>query len=155
VTSSNRLSGNSTDAKEWAETFCGLFGIRRYSPVGMGTNDVDDELGVMLGWFANAIETGRMAGEKKTEPLNDDLKHALRVIMILVQKLGGEVHITEGELLGFNERGRLIRWDDLIMGGFHLAVDATQEGPALEDRWIEDEEDEEEDDDDDDDYDYD
>jgi hypothetical protein len=43
-----------TDAMEWAEMFIELFGDRR--------NAINRDL--MVGWFANAIETGRRAGEK-------------------------------------------------------------------------------------------
>jgi hypothetical protein len=43
---------NTTDAQEWAQAFMGIFGDRR--------DDIDE--GLMIAWFANAIETGREAG---------------------------------------------------------------------------------------------
>jgi len=42
-----------TDAQEWAQEFMRLFGDRR--------DEIDE--GLMISWFANAIETGRRAGE--------------------------------------------------------------------------------------------
>ena len=39
----------------WSEEFMGLFGDRK--------GEIDD--GLMISWFANAIETGRRAGEKE------------------------------------------------------------------------------------------
>jgi hypothetical protein len=42
-----------TDAQEWAQGFMRLFGDRR--------DEIDE--GLMIGWFANAIETGRGARE--------------------------------------------------------------------------------------------
>jgi hypothetical protein len=43
---------NTTDAMEWTEEFDRLFPDRR------------PDSGTMLGWFANAIEVGRVAGER-------------------------------------------------------------------------------------------
>ena len=43
------------DASKWAEEFCKRFG-----------NDIIDE-GLMLGWFANAIEAGRAAARREDE----------------------------------------------------------------------------------------
>jgi hypothetical protein len=43
-----------TDAAVWAAEFMALFGSR--------LEDIDE--GLMIGWFANAIEVGRAAGEK-------------------------------------------------------------------------------------------
>jgi hypothetical protein len=43
-----------TDALVWAEYFMELFGDRR--------DEIDT--GLMIGWFANAIETGRMEGQR-------------------------------------------------------------------------------------------
>lgn len=42
-----------TDGQKWAQEFMRLFGDRR--------DEIDE--GLMIGWFANAIETGRRAGE--------------------------------------------------------------------------------------------
>jgi hypothetical protein len=44
---------DSTDAKRWAREFIALFGTR--------LDEVDE--GLMLSWFANAIETGRRVGD--------------------------------------------------------------------------------------------
>lgn len=52
VKDENILSHMGVDAMKWAEQFCARFGT-----------DVTDE-GLMLGWFANAIESGRNAGQK-------------------------------------------------------------------------------------------
>ena len=43
----------STDAREWAAEFMRLFGERR--------EEIDE--GLMISWFANAIESGRSAGQ--------------------------------------------------------------------------------------------
>ena len=46
-----------TNAAVWAEEFCRLFVV-------CTSDDLvdDDRVGLMIGWFANAIETGRQAG---------------------------------------------------------------------------------------------
>lgn len=49
---------NTTDAMVWAEEFCGTFSI--YTDEGV----VEDKAGLMVGWFANAIETARMEQAK-------------------------------------------------------------------------------------------
>lgn len=46
---------NTTDAEKWAEAFMEEFGDHK--------EDIDE--GLMFSWFANAIETGRTAGETK------------------------------------------------------------------------------------------
>lgn len=53
------------DAQHWAERFAARFlVIRRLSPPGLGVpfagDQVGDTEGLMLAWFASAIETGRM-----------------------------------------------------------------------------------------------
>lgn len=53
-----RLNGN-TDAMEWAEEFCAAFVV--VGRPGCAVDD-SDNVGLMVGWFANAIETGRSAG---------------------------------------------------------------------------------------------
>lgn len=53
ITDQNYLL-ETTDGMEWAEAFMELFSDRR--------DEID--AGLMVGWFANAIETGRRAGEK-------------------------------------------------------------------------------------------
>jgi hypothetical protein len=45
---------STTDARVWADEFCNLFSI-----IMKDGELVEDSRGVMLGWFANAIETGR------------------------------------------------------------------------------------------------
>lgn len=45
---------NTTDGQIWAQEFMRLFGDRR--------DEIDE--GLMIGWFANAIETGRAAGSR-------------------------------------------------------------------------------------------
>lgn len=51
------------DAWVWTQEFCARFSL--FSEDGV----VEDPHGVMLGWFANAIETGRTFAEKgNTEP---------------------------------------------------------------------------------------
>lgn len=47
---------STTDASVWAKEFCALFGI--YTPEGV----VEDGEGLMIGWFANAIETAKRIG---------------------------------------------------------------------------------------------
>lgn len=47
------LSTMGTDARRWAREFCRLF-------PDPGADDAFEDL--MAGWFANAIETGRLAG---------------------------------------------------------------------------------------------
>lgn len=46
-----------TNARAWAQVFCDRFRIAREEG-----GWVDDPEALMIGWFANAIETGRMAG---------------------------------------------------------------------------------------------
>jgi hypothetical protein len=45
---------STTDAQKWAQEFMRLFGDKR--------DEIDE--GLMIAWFANAIETGRTAGER-------------------------------------------------------------------------------------------
>lgn len=49
---------STTDARVWAREFCRRFAVcaDASEPV------VDDQEGLMIAWFANAIETGRAAG---------------------------------------------------------------------------------------------
>jgi hypothetical protein len=65
---------NTTDARVWAEEFCKRFGV--HDPT--TDNDVDDPKGLMIGWFANAIETGslhearrRPKTERNPDPIPD------------------------------------------------------------------------------------
>jgi hypothetical protein len=48
---------SSTDAKDWASAFILAFAGKR-----VVKDEIDME--TLIGWFANAIETGRTAGEK-------------------------------------------------------------------------------------------
>lgn len=51
-----------TDAAHWAERFAATFEVRRLSDIGnRGIVEPLDTMGLMLAWFAGAIETGRMA----------------------------------------------------------------------------------------------
>jgi hypothetical protein len=55
-----------TDAQRWAQAFVERFAVAgRYE----STND-NDPIGLMIGWFANAIEVGRDAGAKRS--VSDD-----------------------------------------------------------------------------------
>ncbi len=47
-----------TDAMVWAEEFCRAFSL--YDEDGV----IEDKEGLILGWFANAIEVGREAGRR-------------------------------------------------------------------------------------------
>jgi hypothetical protein len=50
-----------TDAQRWAQAFVERFAVTgRYET----TND-NDPIGLMIGWFANAIEAGRAAGREQ------------------------------------------------------------------------------------------
>ncbi len=48
---------DTTDATVWADEFCQRFVVTRAD----GSTDEVDAFALMVGWFANAIETGRMA----------------------------------------------------------------------------------------------
>lgn len=70
----------STDAAVWANEFCALFSV--YADDG---EVVDDALGLMIGWFANAIETAkdherrRMAEQLMGFPVKIDVDRLGRV----------------------------------------------------------------------------
>lgn len=53
----------STDAQRWAVAFAGLFSVNLSNGLPAG----DDTQGLMLGWFANAIEAGRSAGLRQVQ----------------------------------------------------------------------------------------
>jgi len=56
------LTGD-TSAAHWAERFAYRFEVRRRPDIGdRGIHTPVDTEGLMLSWFASAIETGRMAG---------------------------------------------------------------------------------------------
>jgi hypothetical protein len=59
---------NTTDARVWAEEFCKRFGV--HDPT--TDNDVDDPKGLMIGWFANAIETGCLHEARRRPKTGDD-----------------------------------------------------------------------------------
>jgi hypothetical protein len=66
---------STTDARAWAEDFCRRFAVCHLDdPIG---TTCADGVGLMLGWFANAIETGRAAG-RDTGPIVDQLRENLR-----------------------------------------------------------------------------
>jgi hypothetical protein len=49
-----------TDARVWAEEFCKRFGVVKLNESFL-FSDNSDQIGLMIGWFANAIEAGRDA----------------------------------------------------------------------------------------------
>ena len=51
-----------TDAMVWAQEFCRIFDGRMITAATHPNEDVD--VGTMLGWFANALETGINAGKR-------------------------------------------------------------------------------------------
>jgi hypothetical protein len=54
-----------TDAAHWAERFAARFGVRRLAQIGnRGIHEPVDTEGLMLTWFAAAIETGRGAADR-------------------------------------------------------------------------------------------
>lgn len=58
------LAAMGTDGREWAREFCKRFRVQQPTPYGGGAQVMgdDDAEGLMIGWFANAIEAGRSAG---------------------------------------------------------------------------------------------
>lgn len=53
------------DAAHWAERFAATFEVRRRAHIGnRGIHEPVDTQGLMLTWFAGAIESGRMAAER-------------------------------------------------------------------------------------------
>ena len=46
----------SFDARDWGKAFCDRFMISRRA--GYETKPVDDDIGLMIGWFANALMRG-------------------------------------------------------------------------------------------------
>lgn len=57
--SEERFDVNNTDARYWAKEFMRLYANSRLAPQNV-PDWVDESL--MIGWFANAIEAGKMAG---------------------------------------------------------------------------------------------
>lgn len=58
---------STTDAMAWANEFCRMYEVRRYFEDDSGLSEpVDDNAGLMLTWFANAICTGEMSGREQT-----------------------------------------------------------------------------------------
>jgi hypothetical protein len=81
-----------TNGKAWAEEFLKLFTVDRRGP-----DDVEP-MGLMVGWFANAIEAGRAAGSTITlEPLQST-KAELEALRGIVRKLkgGGKLRAAMG-----------------------------------------------------------
>lgn len=64
-----------TDAAVWAEVFTKLFDMRHVGDARGWTKD--EVFSTMLGWFANAIETGRSAGRA----LSDEQQHEISRIV--------------------------------------------------------------------------
>ena len=48
----------SFDARDWAEAFCDRFWLTRNSNDPDVSTELDDQVGLMIGWFANAIMRG-------------------------------------------------------------------------------------------------
>lgn len=77
-----------TDAMVWAEAFCDLFTPCSGPPT--EGKDRGESVGLMVGWYANAIEVGRTAGRNAARPAfvaeareiaqhaKDDLVEAIR-----------------------------------------------------------------------------
>lgn len=57
---------STTDARVWAEEFCKLFSIAKRNGIDM--EYIEDKVGLMIGWFANAIEVGKQNGLEVHEP---------------------------------------------------------------------------------------
>jgi hypothetical protein len=57
---------STTDARVWADEFCKLFSVSHRVTEAQG--DVEDETGLMIGWFANAIEIGKDSERNKFPP---------------------------------------------------------------------------------------
>lgn len=68
---------STTNAREWAQEFLRLFGDKP---------EAIDE-GLMIAWFANAIETGRTAGEVFGEPRLRGVRVFGRVVHRLVRRV--------------------------------------------------------------------
>ncbi len=61
------------DAAHWAERFATMFEVRRLADIGnRGIHEPVDTEGLMLTWFAAAIETGKMAARP---PLRHGVRH--------------------------------------------------------------------------------
>ena len=80
-----------TDASKWAEEFCKLFSVyvRDHNP----PTEMDDAEGLMIGWFANAIEAGALREAREAEPVTSQIA----VIPALHKALEGVVReLDEG-----------------------------------------------------------
>lgn len=86
---------DTTDAMMWAEEFCRIFTNYLIVPVNIVVAEDPENTkvigpGTMVGWFANAIETGRSAGlEKSAGALADDLADVLSHMVVGWEKQTG------------------------------------------------------------------
>jgi hypothetical protein len=65
-------------ASHWAERFASRFTVKRLADIGnRGIHEPLDTEGLMLTWFASAIETGSMAAEEKLRKAQANVGHAL------------------------------------------------------------------------------
>ena len=63
-TSGEMLDHMGTDAVRWAEEFCRLFEVhRRWGKTAF--SPVDDQVGLMITWFANALQAGYTSAAHK------------------------------------------------------------------------------------------
>lgn len=83
----NYLLGT-TDAQKWAEEFATVVKDKE----GFGLDD-----GLLLTWFANAIETGRMAAEKQTrQAVEDEHQRGIAAIGYISGELAGRCGAWDG-----------------------------------------------------------
>lgn len=105
-----------TDGAVWAAEFMRLFG----GDLGP-TSEIDEDL--MIAWFANAIETGKRAGEPVNAPdlaRQDELKLKDRALHEIAHMATGS-HQTTSESYDLMRRAKQIAQD---------ALDATTEGDS-------------------------
>lgn len=66
-TAGQMLARLGTDASAWADEFVGMFHILNHDGQEL---DHDEAWGLMVGWFANALEAGESAGYAKGRKWN-------------------------------------------------------------------------------------
>lgn len=84
-TSAGMLMRVGTDASKWTDEFCKLFGIfPKNGEIPSDEVAADWAWGVMVGWFANAIEVGRSAGHEAGRNAHlsetDDIRQQLEAL---------------------------------------------------------------------------
>jgi hypothetical protein len=80
------LAQMGTDAQKWAQEWCR---IADEISIGKDKRTLMDE-GWMIGWFANAIEAGRMAGRERATQSLKTAAHMLIAAWNQGENLGGE-----------------------------------------------------------------